>query len=51
MTPTRLFVILVTLFLVGVTVWGLGRGIDHMLDPCRTEAQRSVTPVCMTGSR
>jgi hypothetical protein len=48
MTPTRLFVILVTLFLVGVTVWGLGRGIDHMLDPCRTHDLQRMNPACLT---
>jgi hypothetical protein len=48
MTPTRLFVILVTLFLVGVTVWGLGRGFDHMLDPCRTDDLKRMNPACLT---
>ena len=46
MTPTRLFVILVALFLVGVTVWGLGRGFDHMLDPCRTYDLQRMNPSC-----
>lgn len=46
MTPSRLFTILITLFIVGVTIWLMGRGIDHMLDPCRTYDLQRMNPTC-----
>lgn len=44
-------VVLYAIVCVGISLWLVGRAFDHMTDPCRTEAQRSTTPVCMTGSR
>ena len=34
-----------------VSVWLIGNAFDHMTDPCRTDAQRSVVPSCVAGSR
>jgi len=34
-----------------VSVWLIGNALDHMTDPCRTDAQRSVVPSCVAGSR
>lgn len=29
-----------------LALWIAGRAFDHMTDPCRTQAQRAVTPAC-----
>ena len=44
-------VALYTVVAVGLSLWLFGRAFDHMTDPCRTDAQRSVVPSCVAGSR
>lgn len=33
---------------VGIAIWVAGNALDHMLDPCRTEGMRAVTPACVS---
>jgi len=45
-TLSRLFTVIIALFITGVSLWLLARGIEHMLDPCRTYDLKRMNPTC-----
>ena len=46
MTLSRLLTVTITLFIIGVSIWLLARGIEHMLDPCRTYDLQRMNTTC-----